>query len=96
MKHDTLNLDSRYNVFCGSLLHRWFSHQLAYEVPSTAGPLLHIYFDNNQWLLLPEESVLERYRGSFHSFSQGQFVEPLREQFPRIPVCPPIMTSLSF
>jgi hypothetical protein len=50
------------------------------------GPLLHHYFDINEWLLLPEVSIIKEFESSIDSSRVvGQHV-PLRENFPVFPV----------
>ena len=87
MKKFSLNLDSRHNIFNG----RWSSYiglvQLAQEVPSIAQATFHLSFDKNEWLLMPEESVIKKFVETVESVtprSKRIFVD--RERFPVFPV----------
>jgi hypothetical protein len=86
MKKLSLNLDSRYNIFCG----RWSSYiglvQLAQEVPSIAQSTYHLSFDKNEWLLMPEESIIQKFVESLKPITHSSRLFVDRESFPVFPV----------
>ena len=94
MRRSTLDVDSRYNIFRGrySDSYYWFSYQLAYELPSIAKSNLHKIFDKNEWLLMPEESVVKKFYDSLHSV--GSQLHAKRKKIPDFSVCLLIMTYL--
>ena len=55
---------------------------------------LHQFFDQNQWLLLPEDCVVKKYRESLSTV--GDLFYALRDHLPDFPICLLIMFNLSF
>jgi len=71
-------------------LTNWFSYQLAYVaiVDSSIGH----HFDNGGWILLPAESVIERFRSSVEDI--GGTLVAMRGRFPDFSDVRLIMTRL--
>jgi hypothetical protein len=63
-------------------------------LPSIAGAAYHHAFDQGQWLLMPEDWILEKYRESY-TFHFVDFY-PKRDCFPDFPVRLFIDLTLSF
>ncbi|KAF8635004.1 hypothetical protein AX17_004050 [Amanita inopinata Kibby_2008] len=70
LEYSTLNLDTRYNIFCvGASFHRM------YFLP-TNSPL---------WMLLPEDSIIQQYHDAVHPSADGYYWVADRGSFPNIP-----------
>ena len=93
MKHRTLHMDLCFNIFMGR--YSWFSYQSVSSgiVPSIVNPTLQHAFHNDQWILMPEDWVIERYSESLSFFITTK-PSVQRGNFPEFPVCHLIMTWL--
>lgn len=92
MKRTALNLNSRYNIFCSKYPY-YYGLSLGLRIPIVDSSL-HTQFDSNNWLLLPEQSILDKFEQSVEDFG-GTFIAK-RECFPDFPVCHHIILLLSF
>lgn len=86
MRRHSLNLDTHYNMFRGrysSITLAQLSDDLGI-VTSIANPLYHLLFDQQGWLLMPEDCILEKYRASLEIFAGISIAR--RERFHDFPV----------
>ena len=89
MKYQTLNLDSRYNVFLGICHIDLFIYQYAYD--ALADATNHQLLDKKKWLLLPLDDIIDKFFAALDPI--GGTYKTLRGHFPVLSVCLRIMSS---
>ena len=87
MGYHTLNLNTRYNIFCRRLSILYSSHMpTESRIPSTVGAALHAMFDNHFWIFVPEEKDVDIYYKGLIKIGNKNLAD--RTKFPSFNVSP--------